>query len=53
MPSASASVFDAVRVSPWVAVPVMVTPPERASFTLAIALVAVEVADSAVPWPSV
>ena len=53
MPSTSARLLAAVRVSPWVGVPVMVTDPVGASLTLATAVVAAELTASAVPWPSV
>ena len=53
MPSTSAKVLAAVRVWPCVGVPVMVTAPVGASLTLATAVVALLVTDSAVPWLSV
>ena len=52
-PSTSASVFEAVSVWPWVAVPLMLTEPVGASLTLAMVLVAALSTDSGVPWPSV
>ena len=52
-PSISARVLAAVRVWPWMAVPVMVTLPVGASLTLATAALALLVTLSAVPWPSV
>ena len=53
MPSMSARVLEAVRVWPWVAVPVMVTLPVGASLTLATEAVALLVTLSTVPWRSV
>ena len=53
MPSASASVFDAVSICPWVKVPLMLTAPVAALLGLATATVAALVIDSAVPSKSV
>ncbi len=53
-PSGSAIVsVTAVSVSPWVAVPLMVTAPVGASLMSATSVVASEVSDSAVPPSSV
>ncbi len=53
-PSGSVIVsVTAVSVSPWVAVPLMVTDPVGASLTFATAAVAAEVSDSAAPPSSV
>ena len=52
-PSASAMVFAAVRVWPWVVVPLMVTEPVGSSLMLATADVALELTVSAVPPISV
>ena len=52
-PSASANVFDAVSVSPWVAVPLIVTLPVGASLTFATAEVAEDATLSSVPRVSV
>ena len=52
-PSASARVFAAVRVSPWVAVPLMVTEPVGRSLILAMVDVSLELTVSAVPPISV
>ena len=52
-PSASARVLAAVRVSPWVVVPLMVTEPVGRSLILATADVSLELTVSAVPSPSV
>ena len=53
MPSASASVLDAVSICPWVKVPLMLTAPVAALLGLATATVAALVIDSAVPSKSV
>ena len=53
IPSSSASVLAAVRTLSSATVPEIVTDPDGASFTLATAAVAVLIADSAVPSPSV
>ena len=52
-PSASARVFAAVKVWPWVVVPLMVTEPVGASLILAMVDVSLELTVSAVPSPSV
>ena len=52
-PSASANVFDAVNVSPCVAVPLIVTLPVGSSLTFATAEVAEDATLSSVPRVSV
>ena len=52
-PSASANVFDAVNVSPCVAVPLIVTLPVGSSLTAVTVIVNVPVASESVPSDTV